>query len=362
MQSYPCISNIPIQCTYYVGNVGGYNQIFMNDRIAVTFLDQSYATTPFHILIPDMQINQNNNYIYCFAGFYDLLAKDWLYSYGWNYYRQWNYWIPSPSGVITTMGADITGKAGSYRKNVSVALYNNGIQTGGESFLFLSTQWSFFENGVSSLSNSTLHLANPATFGTNNMAPLAVYMTGGMYLTIIPFTYVAYSNFNIYLDNVHMPYTYDLPNYYIYIAEESDQNMVSSNSFLMTNGGTLYSSPLQSLTISCQDNAVGVISTYCTINFGTSNPLLASGSLRVSLTGLTVATNICYLTSTNGSIPVTCTSSSDNLNVTVSLIGGIGFYPAGNFTLVIYGVGITSTSLSQSMTLYVYDQAVQYII
>jgi hypothetical protein len=78
-----------------------------------------------------MQINQNNNYIYCFAGFYDLLAKDWLYSYGWNYYRQWNYWIPSPSGVITTMGADITGKAGSYRKNVSVALYNNGIQTGG---------------------------------------------------------------------------------------------------------------------------------------------------------------------------------------------------------------------------------------
>jgi hypothetical protein len=194
------------------------------------------------------------------------------------------------------------------------------------------------------------------------MAPLAVYMTGGMYLTIIPFTYVTYSNFNIYLDNVHMPYTYDLPNYYIYIAEESDQNMVSSNSFLMTNGGTLYSSPLQSLTISCQDNAVGVISTYCTINFGTSNPLLASGSLRVSLTGLTVATNICYLTSTNGSIPVTCTSSSDNLNVTVSLIGGIGFYPAGNFTLVIYGVGITSTSLSQSMTLYVYDQAVQYII
>ncbi len=120
---------------------------------------------------------------------------------------------------------------------------------------------------------------------------------------------------------------------------------------------------MQSLTVICQDNAVGVVSTYCNINFGTSNPLLAAGNIRVSLSGLTVATDICFLTSLNGtSIPVTCTSSTDNLNVTAALSGGIGFYPAGNYTLVIYGVGITSNSLSQSMTLYLYDQAIQYAI
>jgi hypothetical protein len=184
-----------------------------------------------------------------------------------------------------------------------------------------------------------------------------------MYLTVIPFTYSSSTSpFSFYLDNVHMPYTYDLPNYYVYITRSSDQRMASSNSYLMTNGGILYSSPLQSLTVSCQDNAIGVVSTYCTIQFGTSNPLLGNGNLRVSLSGMTVATSTCFLTSSNGtSIPVSCSSSSDNTNVTATLLGS-GFYLAGNFTLVVYGVGISNSSLSQSMTLYLYDPAVQYVI
>ena len=206
-------------------------------------------------------------------------------------------------------------------------------------------------------------MTTPARFGTNNLAPISTYMINGMYITVIPFIYTASSNFTFYIDNVHMPYSYDLPSYYIYIAEQSAKNMVSSNQFVMANGGTLYSSPLQSLTVSCQDNAVGVVSTYCSINFGTSNPLLSAGNIRVSLSGLTVATNMCFLTSSNGtSIPVTCTSSTDNINITVALSGGIGFYPTGNYTLVIYGVGITSNSISQSMALYLYDQAIQYVI
>lgn len=230
--------------------------------------------------------------------------------------------------------------------------------------MILSTQWSFFENGVSSLTSSTLAMANPATFGTNNMAPLSVYMTSGMYLTVIPFTYTASTSpFTFYLDNVHMPYSYDLPDYYVYVTRMSDQMMAASNSYLMTNGGTLYSCPLQSLTISCQDNAIGVVSTYCTIQFGTSNPLLAKGNIRLSLSGMTVATNTCFLTASNGtSIPVACISSTDNTNVTVALSGTIDFYPAGNFTLVVYGMGISSNSLSQSMTLYLYDSPVQYVI
>jgi hypothetical protein len=196
-------------------------------------------------------------------------------------------------------------------------------------------------------------MTSPATFGMDNMEPLSVYMTGGMYLTVIPFTYSsATSPFTFYLDKVHMPYSYDLPDYYIYVTRQSDQMMAASNSFLMTNGGTLYSCPLQSLTVSCHDNAIGVVSTYCTIQFGTSNPLLADGSIRVSLSGMTVATDTCFLTeSISGtSIPVTCISSTDNENVTVTLSGTGDFYEAGNFTLVIYGVGISRNSLSQSMT------------
>jgi hypothetical protein len=46
----------------------------MYDRVAVTFLDSSYKNTAFHILLPDMQLNQNNDYIYYFAGFFNLLT------------------------------------------------------------------------------------------------------------------------------------------------------------------------------------------------------------------------------------------------------------------------------------------------
>jgi hypothetical protein len=227
----------------------------------------------------------------------------------------------------------------------------------------LCTQWSFFENGESSFSSTTLLSTTPATFGTNNLSPLGLYLTGGMYLTIIPFSYVtSTSPLSIYLDRVHMPYTYDLPTYYIYAMRQSDKLIVAYNSYLMMNGGTLYGCPLQSLSISCRDNAIGVVNTYCTVNFGTSNPLLVSGNIRITFSGMTVATNRCYLSATNGStIPVTCVSSSDNKNVTVTM-KSTGFYQIGNYTLIVYGVGITENTLSQSISFYLYDDTVQYII
>lgn len=144
MEPYPCTSNIPIRCTWYQGNVGSYNQIFMLDRVVVTFLDTSYGTTPFHIIVPDLAINMQTKTIYYFGGSYNILTKDWSFVYANSITRNWNFWSASPTGVLTAMRADITGRAGSYRRNVSVSLFNNAITTGGTSFLLLSTQWSFF--------------------------------------------------------------------------------------------------------------------------------------------------------------------------------------------------------------------------
>jgi hypothetical protein len=215
----------------------------------------------------------------------------------------------------------MSGKAGSYRNNVSISVWNPSVNVGGISFLVLSTQWSFFEMSVSKLTTATLAMTNP-TFGSNNMSPLSTYMTNGMYITVIPFVYTSsVSLFNIYCDNVHMPYNYDLPSYFLYTIRSSDQFMTSSNAFVMTNANSFYTTPLKSLTISCQDNAIGVINTYCTIIFGTQNPLLASGNIRISVSGMTVSTNVCYLYSNGTSIPVTCSSSTDNKNVTVAMTG-----------------------------------------
>ena len=130
------------------------------------------------------------------------------------------------------------------------------------------------------------------------------------------------TSFTFWLDKAHMPYTYDLPSMYIYTVRRSDWRIQSINSFIMSNGNTLYEGPLQSLVVNCQDNALGVVNTYCTINFGTTNPLLADGKIRISLSGMTVATDTCFLYFINGiQIPVTCTSSTDNLNVTVTMTG-----------------------------------------
>lgn len=144
-----------------------------------------------------------------------------------------------------------------------------------------------------------------------------------MYMTLIPLSYVTTtSTFTFWLDNAHMPYTYDLPNFYIYSARRDNKRIYSSNSLIMANGGTLYESPLQSLVVTCQDNAIGVVNTYCTIIFGTTSPLLATGNIRLSLSGMTVSTSTCFLTQSNGtSIPVTCSSSTDNLNVTAAMTG-----------------------------------------
>lgn len=80
-----------------------------------------------------------------------------------------------------------------------------------------------------------------------------------MYLTVIPLKYVSsLYTYTINLDNVHMPYNYDLPNYFIYTYESSGGTMASSNEFIMTNANVFYVSPLKALTISCLDNSLGV--------------------------------------------------------------------------------------------------------
>ena len=352
---------MPIECTYYSGQQGE-SRYFTNDRVVVRFTDDSYKTTNFHIVIPDTQTSQQQTMFYYQLGYYNLLNKDWSFEYSSRWYRNSGNYYTSPQHNQPSLGADIVGKAGSYKNNVSVTVYNSYTQTGSSSFVIFSTKWSFFENGVSSLSAATLAMTTPATFGADHMAPLATYMTNDMYFTIIPFDYVSTTSpFTFYLDNVHMPYTYDLPDYYLYVVRRSDTYMVASNSYIMTNGDTLYESPLQSLIVSCHDNAIGVVNTYCTLTFGTSHPLLANGNIRVSLSGMTVATSTCSLAAANGTdIPVTCSSSTDNLNVTAAMTGW-EFYPAGTYTLTIYGVGISNT-ISQSMTLYLYDSTVEYVI
>lgn len=143
MDPYPCTSNIAVSCQYLIGLNGGQSQVTWFDKIVVKFSNTDYATTNFHILLPDMQVAQYDNYFWYHVGFYNLLTKDYTYSFSGRYHRTWSEWINSVS-ADSDFYADITGKAGSYRKNVSIFVSNPSINTGASSFIVLCTNWSLF--------------------------------------------------------------------------------------------------------------------------------------------------------------------------------------------------------------------------
>jgi hypothetical protein len=141
-------------------------------------------------------------------------------------------------------------------------------------------------------------------------------------MTAIPMRFTSNTaSFTMYLDNVHLPYTYDLPDYHIFVTYGDNppttfsvvntNTVTAYNEFILTNPGVFYESPLKSLTVTCLDNSLGVVNTICTIQFGTHHPLKANGTVRVVFSGMSVATDQCSLTiDSNSSKPtVSCSST-----------------------------------------------------
>lgn len=108
-----------------------------------------------------------------------------------------------------------------------------------------------------------------------------------MYMAVFPFMiYSSPGTFTFWLNNLHMPYNFDLPNYYIFVISNGNNDMVCSNQFEMTNQGVFYETYLSSLVISCLENQLGVLNTMCTITFGTQNPLRANGQITMCFSGM----------------------------------------------------------------------------
>jgi hypothetical protein len=111
----------------------------------------------------------------------------------------------------------------------------------------------------------------------------------------------------------------------------------------MTNQNIFYVAYLKSLTFNCVENFLGVENTICTIVFGTQNPLKADGKIILVFSGINVATSTCSVALPNTTkVQSTCSSTSDNKNVTISMTDTYGAYqyPADNFTISVSGVSI----------------------
>jgi len=89
----------------------------------VEFLDRNFSTTPFHIIFPDTNTGYTRDYYYQ-IGFYNLLTKDCLFKYYAKFTRNNPSWISNPLVPSNNLTADITGRAGSYRNNVKIVVFN----------------------------------------------------------------------------------------------------------------------------------------------------------------------------------------------------------------------------------------------
>jgi hypothetical protein len=55
-------------------------------------------------------------------------------------------------------------------------------------------------------------------------------MGSGMFMSVIPFQVSSsISSFSFTIDNLHMPYHYDLPNFYIFVISNSNNDVIAYN-------------------------------------------------------------------------------------------------------------------------------------
>lgn len=168
----------------------------------------------------------------------------------------------------SAMAINIAGLAGSYMSNISITVAPSATYNGNgySSALIVMSSWQFYDS-ITSLASSSLASVNPV-FANIEQTPLFLKITSTSYLTFIPFktSGVYSSNFNIYFNNIKLPYNLDLPYHSISLIDNTGA-LDGYNEFINQNQNIFYTGVLRNLSFTCNDNSLGVTNTYCTIVF-----------------------------------------------------------------------------------------------
>lgn len=225
LNSYYCASNINVRCTYTKGETSTTltkKTPLDWDRIDI-FLDgnstHNETSTFFHVIIPHIFTSTSTHYFELFIGKYDKVTRQFSY----NNLEPTKSFNPSSASYtsktkVSTMMLQLSGKAGSYASNVvvEVAPQAGTYSLSSSSAIIVSSTWEIFTS-LSALESNLMNNNSVVTFGTNNNAPLSLWM-GSNYLTYIPFVTASTVAFSFTLDSIHLPYTYDLPYYSIFLT------------------------------------------------------------------------------------------------------------------------------------------------
>lgn len=107
---------------------------------------------------------------------------------------------------------------------------STSLTNGQTSYLVMSSAWSLFESALSAYTSTTLALTNPQFYTLPELSPLSVYMGSGMYISVFPFRMTSsLSSYTFTIDNFHLPYHYDLQNFYMYTVSNSNYDVIKSN-------------------------------------------------------------------------------------------------------------------------------------
>ena len=161
-----------------------------------------------------------------------------------------------------------------------------------------------------------------------------------------------------------LPYNLDLPYYSVSLIDNAG-NMDGYNEFINQNQNIFYTGVLRNLSISCNDNSLGVTNTYCTVVFTPFQDIEVSSVLILNLYGMYVATSLCSLTySSNATaVPLTSCAPNTNLNVlTVQLANSARLPGLTSYSLLVNGITIDASQISNYVQLQVMDPTGSYAI
>jgi hypothetical protein len=372
---YPCVSNIGATFTYiqgsnYLNLTSDFPLIW--DRINIQ-LPGTESTTKFSIVIPTQFLTTNPILFEIMIGFIDITNGAITYLQSGPVPTAGNPTYLSPQNILVyskpikaAMQLNIAGLAGSYMSNISFTVapsptFNgNGYSTA----LIVISSWQFYDSSTA-LSSTSLGSANPV-FANVEQTPLCLKISSTSFLTYIPFmtTAVYASNFNIYFNNIKLPYNLDLPYYSVSLIDNTG-SMDGYDEFINQNQNIFYTGVLKNLSLTCNDNSLGVTNTYCTVVFTPFQDIEVGAALILNLYGMFVATSLCKMTYTSSavSIPIASCTPNTNLNVlTISLATTARLPGLNSYSLVINGISIDASQIENYVQLQVMDPSGSYAI
>jgi hypothetical protein len=264
------------------------------------------------------------------------------------------------------MQLNIAGLAGSYVSNINFTVVPSGLYQGTtySSCLIVMSSWNFLDS-LTSLSTTSLASADPQ-FANVEQTPLSLQISSSNYLTYIPLrtTGLFTTTFNINFNNIKIPYNLDLPYYSVTLVDNAG-NVDGYNEFINQNQNIFYTGVLSALNFTCNDNSLGVTNTYCTVVFTTFQDIEVGSIFIVNFYGLFVSTNLCSMiyTATNVTVPVKSCTPNTNLNVLTVTLGNTARLPAAtSYSLLINGISIDATQISNYINFQFMDPTGSYAI